>query len=455
MAPCVDNWRGLARKGCLTIDRYQSLTETLLQKPIWPQPMAVEIPCAINRASLRWLAGACASVLSVVLTAVVLLAASPSWAANVHGYKMAGDASRMRIVVQFDREPDLRWFMMRDPHRLVLDMPESTFGFDDAELRPRGMVTDVRHGNLGRGSARVIIAFDGPFEIDRLDIIENERSEGYRLVADVVAASQDAFEAAMALQVETTASTRTTAKGDRIGGSPDPAPGRFRIVIDAGHGGIDTGAKGVTGVLEKTITLAFALELKKKLDDLDLYDVFLTRDRDLFLLLDERVRIARQHDADLLISIHADAIRLKGLRGATVYTVSDKASDAEAAAKAIRENLADEIAGIDLEQEHEEVADILADLIRRETQTFSIRFARSLVGQLSTSIQMIPTNPHRFAGFKVLKAPDVPSVLLELGYLSNTEDEAQLRDPVWRARAADAIAEAIGAFAARRHGAGG
>lgn len=371
-------------------------------------------------------------------------------------YKMAGDASRMRIVVQFDREPELRWSMMRGPHRLVFDMDEAAFGFDAGELEPRGMVTEVRHGNVGRGSSRIIISFDTAFEVDRIDILENESSTGYRLVADLIATSEAAFDAAMALQVETTASTQTTPKSDRIGGAGEDGAGRFRIAIDAGHGGIDTGAKGASGTLEKTITLAFALELKKKLEDLDLYDVFLTRDRDLFLRLDERVRLARQYDADLLISIHADAIRLKGVRGATVYTVSDKASDAEAAAKAIRENLADEIAGIEIEDEHEEVADILADLIRRETQTFSIRFARSLIGELSTAIQMIPTNPHRFAGFRVLKAPDVPSVLLELGYLSNADDEAQLRDPKWRARAVDAIAGAIGGFASHAgQGAGG
>jgi N-acetylmuramoyl-L-alanine amidase len=157
----------------------------------------------------------------------------------------------------------------------------------------------------------------------------------------------------------------------------------------------------------------------------------------------------------LFISIHADAIRLKNVRGATVYTVSDKASDAEAAAKAIRENLSDQIAGIAVEEEIPEVADILADLIRRETQSFSLRFARSLVGGLSTAIRMIPTNPHRFAGFKVLRAPDVPSVLLELGYLSNVEDEALMRDAGWRAKAARGIVEAVDLFAAAHRGAGG
>lgn len=398
---------------------------------------------------MAWLAG---------LLLALLAFAPASLAGEVvqaHGYKMAGDASRMRVVVHFDREPELRWLLMRDPHRLVIDLPETEFRFDEAELARRGMVEEVRYGNLGQGRSRVILSFDGPFAVERFDLIENEESAGVRLVADIAATSEAAFESAMAEQIEVTGATQTAPKSDRLGQREETRTRPFRVVIDPGHGGIDTGAEGVSGTMEKTITLAFALELKKKLDEEGQIDAFLTRENDLFLRLDERVRIARQHEADLFISIHADAIRLKTLRGATVYTVSDKASDAEAAAKAIRENLADEIAGIEIEEEHQEVADILVDLIRRETQSFSIRFARSLVSELSGAIGMIPKNPHRFAGFRVLRAPDVPSVLLELGYLSNTEDEEQLRDPEWRARAADGIAAAIGFFAAARQGAGG
>jgi len=396
------------------------------------------------------------SFLSFMLSFVVVpVSATATELARVGQFMMAGDASRMRIVVRFDREPSVRWFLLRGPHRLVIDLPDAQFEFDEDATGPRGMVAEVLYGGLEPGRSRMILAFDGPFSVQRLEVMENEAEGGFRLVADVVAASENAFEQAMAEQIESTAATQITPKADRLGMTGEPAARRLRVVIDPGHGGIDTGAEGVTGTLEKQITLAFSLELKKKLEDLDRFDVFLTRDRDVFLRLDERVRIARQHDADLLISVHADAIRLKGIRGATVYTVSDTASDAEAAAKAVRENLADNIAGIAIEEEHSEVADILADLIRRETQTFSIRFARSLVGELSTNIQMIGKNPHRFAGFKVLKAPDVPSVLLELGYLSNAEDEALLRDPEWRARAAGGIADAIGNFATARQGAGG
>ena len=393
--------------------------------------------------------------LSIVSGTAGIQPAMAGEAIQVSGYKMAGDASRMRIVIRFDQEPAIGWFLLRAPHRLVIDLPSSSFSFVEEELSPRGMVTDVRYGNLDEGRSRMIVSFDGPFDVERIEVMENEDDSGHRLVADIVAGSEAGFEKAMVEQIAATGSTEATPKTDRAAGSADTSLRRFRIMIDPGHGGIDTGAKGTAGTLEKTITLAFALELKKKIEDEGHHEVFLTRDRDLFLGLDERVRIARQHEADLLISIHADSIRLKDFRGATVYTVADKASDAEAAAKAIRENLADEIGGIVVEEEQEGVADILADLIRRETQGFSLRFARSLVGELSTSIQMIPTNPHRYAGFRVLRAPDVPSVLLELGYLSNASDEEQLRDPEWRARATRSIISAIDAFVSGTKRAGG
>lgn len=398
---------------------------------------------------------ACMAGLVFAVLALLSAVAQAQDLLHVHDYRMAGDAARTRIVVNFNRDPEFRWFLMKGPHRLVIDMPGAGFSFDSDALAARGMVSSVDYGNLGQDRARIIVSFDGPFTVERLDVLANESDQGFRLVADIAATSDAAFNAAMAEQVETTASTRTTPKVDRIGRIAMPGDRRFRVVVDPGHGGADTGAEGETGTLEKTITLAFGLELKQALERSGRYDVFMTRDRDLFLRLDERVRIAQAHEADLFVSIHADAIRLKNVRGATVYTVSDKASDAEAAAKAIRENLADAIAGVVVEEENQEVADILADLIRRETQSFSIRFARSLIGELATAIRMIPTNPHRFAGFRVLRAPDVPSVLLELGYLSNAEDEALMRDPAWREKAVRGLVDAIGMFAAARQGAGG
>jgi N-acetylmuramoyl-L-alanine amidase len=396
----------------------------------------------------------CCALLAVL--AVLSLCMVPAGAAPLEAkaYKMAGDATRMRVVMQFDREPDPKWFLLRGPHRLVIDLPETNFSVAPKDLKARGLISSVRYGNIGEGRSRLIIAAVGPFAVERIDVLQNETSSGYRLVADIVASSDRAFDQALADQMQTTGSTQATKKDDRLGDAATGGDKRFTIVIDPGHGGIDGGAEGINGTVEKSITLAFALELKEKLAKTGSYDIFLTREKDEFLRLDERVRIARQHEADLFISIHADTIRLKGIRGATVYTVSDKASDAEAAALAVRENLSDQLAGIVIEEDNHEVADILVDLIRRETHTFSMRFARSLVGELSSAVELI-NNPHRSAGFKVLKAPDVPSVLVELGYLSNPKDEAQLRDPGWRGKAVERISAAIAHFADERASAGG
>lgn len=368
-------------------------------------------------------------------------------------FKLAGDDARMRFVIRFDKEPEPRWLLLRGPHRFVIDLPDTGFSLDEADLEPRGLIAGVRYGNIEAGVSRMILTAKGPFEVERVDVVANEASPGYRMVVDIVASSEAAFDAALALQAETTGST-TTAKSDRVG-HPAPREGkRFTVVLDPGHGGIDGGAEGVNGTVEKAITLAFARELKAALLQSGAYDVYMTREKDVFLRLDERVRIARSHEADLLISIHADTIRLKNIRGATVYTVSDKASDAEAEATADRENLSDQLAGIEIVEENHQVADILVDLIRRETHSFSLRFARSLVGELSSSIEMI-NNPHRSAGFRVLKAPDVPSVLVELGYLSNPKDEEQLRNSEWRRKAVGSITNAVGLFATAKLGTGG
>jgi N-acetylmuramoyl-L-alanine amidase len=398
---------------------------------------------ALGRAVLLLLVLACSSMFP-----------APGRALEAHGYKMAGDAVRMRVVVNFDSEPEPRWFLLRSPHRLVIDLPTTKFAIDPRELKARGLIRNVRYGHINGKTSRVILEAKGPFIIDKLDIMPNEASAGFRMVADLSAASQEAFDEALAVQAATTGSTETTPKSERLGLRTGREGQRFTIVIDPGHGGIDGGAAGPGGTVEKDITLTFAAELRDRLRADGRYNVFMTREKDDFLRLDDRVRIAREHGADLFISIHADTIRLKGIRGATVYTVSEKASDADAQALADRENLSDQLAGIAVEEEDQQVADILIDLIKRETHSFSMRFARSLVGELSTTVGLI-NNPHRFAGFKVLKAPDVPSVLLELGYLSNAKDEEQLKNAEWRAKAAASISKAIELFATSTGSAGG
>ncbi|MBE7185031.1 MAG: N-acetylmuramoyl-L-alanine amidase [Methylobacterium mesophilicum] len=349
--------------------------------------------------------------------------------------RLVGDRSRVRVVLDFQAEPQARWQLLRSPHRLVVDMPQVRLAIDPEDAKARGIVKSVRYGTFDGGASRLVIAMDGPFTIERFEIARNENGEGYRLMADLVAASEAQFSEALAAQAQTTAS---------IAPQPGAAGAKFRVVIDPGHGGVDGGAEGTSGTVEKAVTLSFAKELRDRLSGRGV-DVSLTRDDDTFLRLDERVAIARRAGADLFISIHADTIRLPGITGATVYTMSEKASDPEAAALAIRENLSDELSGIKVEERNQEVADILVDLVRRETHGLSTHFARTLISEMTGNVGLI-NNPHRAAGFRVLKAPDVPSVLVELGYLSNKENEAQLQDPVWRGKAIGAIAAAVSEF---------
>lgn len=395
-------------------------------------------------------------LLAILVSCLSVSAQAAEGLLEARGYRIAGDATRVRMLLDFDRKPDFDWFILRAPHRLVIDLPETRFGIDPEETMARGLVSEVRYGEIGEGRSRIILAAKGPFAVESVEVLKNADGEGYRLVVNLIASSEKEFDAALASRSEALRDSRVLSgsRGDRVAPRAERQNKRFTVVIDPGHGGIDGGAEGRNGTVEKTITLAFGLELRNHLKETGLYDVHMTRENDTFLRLDERVRIARQHDADLLISIHADTLRAGGVNGATVYTLSERASDPQAAAAAVRENLADELAGVTVEEEKNEVADILADLIRRETQQFSIRFARSVIGEFTGKIDLI-NNPHRSAGFRVLRAPDVPSVLLELGYLSDPRDEARLRDVEWRRKAAESIGRAVGHFAAAKAGAGG
>lgn len=221
------------------------------------------------------------------------------------------------------------------------------------------------------------------------------------------------------------------------------APRAQRIVaLDAGHGGADPGAIGVSGVREKDITLAAVREIKRALEENGGYKVLLTRNDDRFIRLRDRVEFARRGGAELFVSVHADSVASRDVRGASVYTLSGTASDSEAAALAEKENKADLIAGLDLSGESSEVANILINLAQRETMNQSAAFAGHLVEQFAQTTVLLP-NPHRFAGFAVLKAPDIPSVLIELGFLSNRSDERALLRSDDRTRVAAGVAKAI------------
>jgi N-acetylmuramoyl-L-alanine amidase len=236
---------------------------------------------------------------------------------------------------------------------------------------------------------------------------------------------------------------------------PLPAPVRPGtlpvVMLDPGHGGKDPGAIGITGTYEKQVALASAQELKRQLEASGRYRVVLSRTRDVFIPLEERVALAQRHEASLFVSMHADALHDHGVRGASVYTLAEHASDAQTAALALRENAADRFAGPDFHATSPEVARILASLVRQETRTGSARMARSVVGEMGRDVPLLQ-NPSRHAGFVVLKAADIPSVLVEMGFMSNKQDEAALRQPAHRARVATAMHRAIDAYFAQAGG---
>ncbi|MBP2239332.1 N-acetylmuramoyl-L-alanine amidase [Sinorhizobium kostiense] len=354
--------------------------------------------------------------------------------------RIAGDDARTRLVISFDRKPDYSVHYVSNPVRVIVDLPETSFGLKPESLEPRGLFNEIRYGGMGAGASRLVLSARGPTEITHAEVMPDEDGKGFRLVLDAERIGGARFE--KLLREQTWTGTVRATKADRPV-APAKTPGAFIIAVDPGHGGIDTGAIGTASKIEeKQVTLDFARVLVETLSREAGVEAFLTRERDEFLSLPQRVQIARQRNANLFISVHADTLKQKDIRGATVYTISDKASDHLAAELAARENLSDEIAGMPFESEPPEVADILIDLTRRETQAFSINLARSVVSSFEGQIQLI-NNPHRYAGFRVLQAPDVPSVLLELGFLSNTEDEKLLLDPEWRKKVSGLIASAV------------
>lgn len=361
--------------------------------------------------------------------------------------KIEGNDKAMAITLVFDREVEVAPQLLNHPWRLVLDFQRLGFGFEIDQADWSGFATDMRWGDMSEVNSRIIFEMDKPFSIVQVDTRKNAKNDTFSLIFSLNHCDSDTFNAAMIDNMRTNAVVQRSSKSDRLGVSSKlDKTKKFTVVIDPGHGGIDPGAVGRGRTLEKEIVLAFSKELKARFDEEGDVDAILTRDSDVFISLNDRVQFARQSNADLFISIHADSIREKYVRGATVYTISDKASDSVAARIAESENRADEIGGINFADEPEDVADILVDLARRETLGFSVQFARLAVSKLKEETKMIK-NPHRHAGFRVLRAPDVPSVLIELGYLSNAEDEKQLKQAPWRAKIVDKIAESVTRFA--------
>ncbi|MGB9210577.1 MAG: N-acetylmuramoyl-L-alanine amidase [Pseudolabrys sp.] len=378
---------------------------------------------------------------------------SPSVATDI---RIGGDDKQTRFVVDLSRKIDITAFMLADPYRVVVDLPRTTFKLPaNTGVQARGLVKAFRYGLIMQGGSRIVLDTKAPVRLEKSFVIDAAEGQPARLVLDLVATDRASFMRNITLanrSAQQSASARPSDAPPKVEGDARPL-----IVIDPGHGGIDNGAKGTGGELEKDVVLAFALTLREKLEAQGKYRVAMTRSEDEFIALGERVRFARSRNAALFVSVHADALpKREGLaEGATVYTLSENASDAEAARLAETENKADVIAGVDLTAEPDDVANILVDLAQRETKTFSMQFARTVVDELKSAARL-HKHPLKSAGFKVLLAPDVPSVLVELGYMSTKDDLKQLTSANWRARTAQALAQAVDAyFTPRVAGAGG
>ena len=432
------------------------------------------------------------------------------------GFRIGLHTNRTRVVVDLSDQPTYRLFTLVDPPRLVMDLQQADWLVPAGALpAPKGHVRGVRHGLLAGGLTRVVLDLDGAIKVEKAFVLSPREGRDWRLVIDLTETTPSDFRAAAGVEraIQATPAARpapaiapaaapappVTEPEDEAAPPlpsilapsvteahpiavpvvamaapvpiPVPAPTpttpaaripipprkptlarKPLIALDPGHGGRDPGAISVNGVYEKDIVLFMAKELRQVLIGTGRYRVFMTRDRDVSVRLRERVRRARQAEVDLFLSIHADALRNPTVRGLSVYTLSEKASDAEAAALAERENKADIILGMDFSAESPDVTNILIDLAQRETMNRSVRFANTLLSELPREVRTL-NHSRRYAGFAVLKAPDVPSVLLEMGYLSNHTDEKLLRQRAYRVKLAHAVVRSLDQFFAVVQGA--
>ncbi len=370
--------------------------------------------------------------------------------------RLGGDAQRTRFVADLSREVKFRVFTLENPYRVIVDMPDVRFQMPAGLGNTgRGLVSAYRYGLIAPGKSRIVIDVKAAVRIDKAFVLKAKDGQPARLVVDLVKTDVGAFRKEM---------RRARASGEgRQASKPPPAKppvlrkraksgGKPLIVIDPGHGGVDPGAVSRGGLREKDVVFSFSKALEAQLKKTGRYRTLMTRRIDVYVPLRERVEIARREGASLFISVHADSVpgRLSTkASGATVYTLSERASDKEAKALAAKENRADIIAGVDLPPKSDEVTNILIDLAQRETKNLSITFADTLVDSMKGATP-VRKKARRFAGFRVLKAPDVPSVLVELGYMSNPSDEKRLKSKRWQRKVAVSTTRAVDNYFAKR-----
>jgi N-acetylmuramoyl-L-alanine amidase len=359
---------------------------------------------------------------------------------KVQDIRIGVHAGSTRFVVELNDRVEPRVFGLPDPFRVVIDLPEVDFDLPEERIGDgAGLISKLRYGLFRPGTSRFVLDLASPAKVTKQFVLRPDGGKPWRLVLDIEPTTRADFIASMRPSIDDNRRTVTAV--------PVPSAPRENvrpvIVIDAGHGGVDPGAIGVSGVYEKKVVLDYARSIAQRLRESGKFDVALTRDRDVFLPLRQRVHLARVKGADLFLSLHVNTHPKRSTRGFSVYTLSNRASDKEAAALAAHENKSDVIGGVDLGDYSNDVQNILIDFAQAKTNELSVKFARDiLVGAIKPDTPLL-TRPWRSAGFAVLKAPDIPSILLELGYISNPREERLLLSTAHRNKLSAAIVEAI------------
>lgn len=400
-----------------------------------------------------------------LLLAVFLCHTSAALALEIQELRFGKHQEKSRMVLDLSEKSAFRVFVLSDPYRLVIDLPSFEWKAQDVARNPSpsSKISAIRYGNLKPGISRVVFDLSTPIKINAAFILPAQNSTGKpdRLVIDFTSTSSTDFitqknRVLGTLDIDNPkklySAINTSEQNYRSASlhipKPKPAQNTKKplVVIDPGHGGVDPGAIGPNKIYEKKVVLALAKELRRQLLESGQYRVLMTRESDVFIKLRDRVKFARDNKADLFVSIHADSIEKNSVRGASVYTLSEKASDKQTARLAARENKADLIAGVDLSVEDEQVASILVDLTMRDTTNQGKYFANKVVESLRGNGLKVLQNPHRHAGFAVLKAPDVPSLLIEAGFMSNKQEAEHLNTPAYRRQVAQALKRGISAY---------
>ena len=389
------------------------------------------------------------------LTAAIGLAGPSLAEGRVDALRIGQHEDRVRFVLEMDRQTPFAVFLLSDPYRAVIDLPEVNWAAEPLRISDSNpLIQGYRTGQFQPGVSRVVIDLKGPARIDKAFQLGPQGQSGQRLVIDLQPVAPAAFDLAQRIESPDWNGRTAVARATPVPAAPpiaatQPGDDKRVVVLDPGHGGVDPGAIGVGGTYEKVVVLETAKVIRDALEKSGRYRVVMTRDRDVYLPLRQRYQIAQDSAAELFLSIHADSMRSREVRGLSVYTLSERASDAETAALAAQENKSDILAGSDFDGLEDEVFSILIDLSRRHTVENSNVFAQMLVGKLDPKVRLL-RRPHREAGFAVLKSPTVPSVLVELGYLSNQQDERMLTSREYRDAVARGMLQAIDSYFERK-----